>query len=95
MYVIIAEMRLPNGTENVPLAEIAGVTLYRDDSVAEDEFYTYAVTAVDAAGNESEKSQAINASAMMPEILRMTPEENARVGGEKQILKVYSGVLKE
>ena len=62
---------------------------YTDNDVIQDTVYTYEITAVDAAGNESSKSDSVSAEIVMPTIRRVIPADYKRIGGNSIELKAY------
>lgn len=90
-----------NATDDVG---VQGYKIYRDDILVgrvlkntlsfkdfvpeKDVLYRYTITAYDAAGNESEPSDGIKASAMDPEIIGITPANNTVLGGQTVTIKV-------
>ena len=64
-------------------------TEYVDKGLVADEIYTYEVSAVDAAGNESEKCDALITTVASPKITRVTPDDYDKIGGKTVKLKVY------
>ncbi len=66
---------------------ITGFT-YKDAGLKENTLYTYHLTALDVAGNESEKSEGLDSAVCMPEILEMSPEDYEIIGGENVTIEV-------
>lgn len=71
---------------NTKVAEGLKELTYKDTGLTKNTLYKYYVTAVDANGNESEKSEIHEEATVMPEIVRVTPEDYALVGGNIQNL---------
>lgn len=61
---------------------------YTDSSLTDDEIHKYSVSAVDASGNESEKSIEIATAAASPMITRVSPE-TSRFGRESAHFSVF------
>lgn len=62
---------------------------YIDTDVAKDEINIYKLSAIDAAGNESEKSEEVVAMVATPKINRIYPTDYSRIGGNSVELKAY------
>ncbi|MBO5241192.1 MAG: PKD domain-containing protein, partial [Lachnospiraceae bacterium] len=61
---------------------------YKDSGLKENTLYTYQLTALDEAGNESEKSKEVDGAVSMPEILEISPKDYAILGGESTNIEV-------
>lgn len=70
------------------MAEGIEATEYKDCGLAENTLYTYTVTAVDGAGNESPHCEGVDGAVSMPKILSVTPEDYESIGGESVTLRV-------
>lgn len=70
------------------MAEGIENTEYKDCGLAENTLYTYTVTAVDGAGNESLHCEGVDGAVCMPKILSVTPEDYESIGGESVTLRV-------
>ena len=64
-------------------------TEYTDNDLDSDVVFTYEVSALDSAGNESQKSESVVAVTDNPEITRVEPEDLAKIGGKSVELKAY------
>lgn len=64
------------------------VLTYKDVVPEKEVLYSYTVTAFDTAGNESEASSVVKASAMDPVITGISPANNKTIGGGKQYITV-------
>ncbi|MCR5736923.1 MAG: fibronectin type III domain-containing protein [Eubacterium sp.] len=62
---------------------------YRDETVELDENYEYEVVAVDAAGNQSKKSDGVVIKVELPQITRVEPANNGRISGTASTLTCY------
>lgn len=62
---------------------------YSDNDVSPDKVYKYEVSAIDAAGNESDKCEAVSAAVSTPKINSVSPSNFSRVGGDSIQLKVF------
>lgn len=63
-------------------------TTYKDCGLKENKYYTYAVSAIDSVGNESELSKSVKGIVRMPEIYRVSPVHNTQIGGKSITLSV-------
>ncbi len=70
------------------IAEGIEKTEYKDCGLAENTLYTYTVTAVDGAGNESLHCEGVDGAVSMPKILSVTPGDYESIGGESVTLRV-------
>ena len=61
---------------------------FADTDVEPDTLYSYYVTAIDESGNESEASEAVNASAPLPDIYSVSPNNNDQKGGKSVYLNI-------
>ena len=61
---------------------------YKDTGLEENTLYTYQLTAIDAAGNESEKSEGLDSAVCMPEIIEIRPKDYEIIGGETVDIEV-------
>ena len=66
---------------------ITGYT-YKDTGLKENTLYTYHVTSLDEAGNESEKSEGADSAVCMPEILEIKPDDYGIIGGNSVTIEV-------
>ena len=72
-----------------PIADRVTGYEYTDNDVIQDMVYTYEISAIDAAGNESSKCDSVSAEVTMPEINRVTPADYKKIGGDSVELKAY------
>ncbi|MCR5228150.1 MAG: PKD domain-containing protein [Eubacterium sp.] len=62
---------------------------YKDTDVVADKVYSYELSAVDAAGNESDKCEAVITTVATPKINSISPADYKRIGGDSVQLKVF------
>lgn len=58
------------------LTSVTGTTIYKDTGIDTVNMYTYKVSAIDAAGNESAASSSISGHAIAPQIISLLPNNN-------------------
>ena len=70
------------------IAENVAATEYKDTGLTENTLYTYTVTALDKAGNESDESAPKDSAVFMPKITEILPKDYALLGGESVTVTV-------
>ena len=71
------------------LTTLGVATSYKDTNLDVDTLYSYQVSAIDTAGNESALSKEVKGSVQMPEITRCIPADQGQIGGNTVTLNVY------